>query len=296
MAKQEIYVSQIPYLLPDRAMHAAAAIQEKLGLSRIGVEVKPLRWNATDRLLALKRETGVQTAVAGVTTRSYGDYMRDMWNFRTDPKVLKEILMNVAAIGAQTEPGWARRFGTHLQLAVALGAPYLAMHEEPTRHLQRNGKLGEWAGTRVLYGRKLGWGPQDNRPQVLSWDIEAISRFVTEGKEYGWNIGAILPTDTALRTGLSLPDESKQYDLERAWNILQPEVIQVGDYHPEGKREKLKPGDGLYSDQLAALIQESSRVHPGTIYAVEVENPVDVLPTVEFVLQNWRGDTPQISR
>lgn len=289
MAGPEIYASQIPYLLPDRAMRAVSTLGSELGLDSIGVEIKPLRWNNTNQLVALRQETGVKTAVAGVTTETYGDFARDLWDFKTNPKVVKEILMNIAAIGSQSEPGFTRGFGTHLELAVVLGASYLSMHEEPTRYLQDHERLEEWTSTPVIYGRKLGWGPQDNRPQILSWDIHAIADFIAEWKERGSNIGTILPADTALRTGLELPDTSKRYDLLRAWEVLQPKVIQVADYNPEGKREKLLPGHGKYEEDLASLIQESSRVQPGTIYTVELEKLEDVRPTIEFVLQNYRG-------
>lgn len=289
-AQPNIYVSQIPYLLPGRAMREASKLQIDLGLNSIGVELHPLRWHSSRYLFALKKETGVQTAIAGVTTESYKHFGTDLWNFRSNPKVIKEILMNIAVVGAQSEPSWARRFGTHLQIAVSLGASYLAMHEGTTTYLERKGKLEQWISTPVLYGRKLGWGPQDNRPQALSWDIYAIRDFINEWKGKGkGNIGAILPADTALRTGLSLPDPSKQFGLKKAWEVLQPRVIQVGDYKEEGKREKLVPGEGNHKDELANLIQESSRESPVTIYTVEVERPEDVRRTIEFVLENYRG-------
>lgn len=102
-------------------------------------------------------------------------------------------------------------------------------------------------------------------------------------------MGTLLPTDTALRTGADLPDESKRYNLETAWKVLKPSVIQVGDYNPDGKKEKLRPGNGLFKAEIAALIQESSRVNPNTIYTVEVALPEDVAPTIDFILENHRG-------
>ncbi len=285
----QLNLSQKMYLMPDRAMREARKIGDEFGLRNIGVEVIPLRWNSTDHLLAIQQETGVRTGVAGVTTETYGDFARDLWDFKTNPKVVKELLMNIAAIGAQSEPSFTRNFGNHLQLAVALGSSYLAMHEEPTRYLVEQGKFPEWTSTHVLYGRKLGWGPQDNRPQILSWDIFAIRDFIQEWQEKGSNIGAILPADTALRTGLSLPDEIKRYNLMSAWLLLQPRVIQIGDYDPNGKKEKLRPGSGRFEYDLATLVQESSRVAPHTIFTIEVESPEDVRPTIDFVLTNWRG-------
>jgi len=136
-----IYISQIPYLLPDRAMNAAYDIREKFGLASIGVEIVPLRFHSEKYLLARKQETDVDVAVAGVTTATYKDFAKDLRDFRTNPRVFLEVLKIIGGIGAQSEPLWTRMFRTHLQLAVGLGASYLAMHEEPTRLLQEHGQL-----------------------------------------------------------------------------------------------------------------------------------------------------------
>ena len=271
-------------------MLAAAKMRDgSNGEIRAGAEIMPLRLHSIERLVALKEQTGVEIGVAGVTTESYRDYLRDLWYFfrRAKLKTVKEIGMNIVGIGAQSEPSFTRRFGNHLDVAVALGATYLAMHYEPTQYLVNKDLLPKWTSTDVLYGRKLNWGPLDNRPEVLSWDIYRIRDFIHEWQDKGSNIGAILPTDTALRTGYDLPDVTKRYDLHRAFEVLNPQVIQVGDYHPEGKREKLAPGQGLHQGELAELIQESSRLDPDRIFTIEVYDNVE--ETVGFVCTNYRG-------
>jgi len=289
MAKPDIYVSQIPYKFPNKAVEQAVYLKEALDLKHIGVEIIPLRTNYPEHIAYIVEQAEVKVAVAGVTTARFNDYLKDLVQFKSDIRTIMEIGMNMVAIGSQDEPGLTRVFVSHFDLARQLGASYLAMHDEPTRLLEEQGKLEEWSSSGVLYARKLGWGPQDNRENPSSWDLETISEFVSRWKEYGANMGTILPTDTALRTGLTLPDASKRYNLLDAWNELNPQVIQVADYDPNGKQEKLRPGHGKYKQELETLIQESSRVSPNTIYTVEVASPHDVAPTIEFILENYRG-------
>jgi hypothetical protein len=182
-----------------------------------------------------------------------------------------------------------RVFGNHLQIALTLEASYLAMHAEPTAYLKQHNQLHRWTHSNVLYVRKNGWGPLDQRFSALSWDIDEIARFVQEKQEEGANIGTLLASDTALRTGLTLPQEEKRYDLQRAYSVLKPCVIQIADYHTIGKKEKLVPGKGQFKDELANLIQHSSSINPRTIYTVEVGSINDVRETFGFISDNYRG-------
>jgi len=274
----EIFVSQFPYRVPGLAMMEARHIKNVLQLPSIGVELMPLRIDSAFALMALSRVAGVDTAVAGVTTVSQADFERDLAYFQDKPDIQQEIRMNRLVIGAQDEPTWTRVFGTHLNIALTLGAKYLAMHEEPTAYLQDLGQLPRWATTDIPYLRKNGWGPEDNRPSPLSWNIDTIQRYIEARQAFGWNMGAILATDTLLRGG--------RYGLREAWDTLRPEVIQIADGDPVTKEEKLPPGKN--KDQLANLIQESSRVCPKTIFTVEVAHRHDVIPTVEYILKNFR--------
>jgi hypothetical protein len=282
-------VSQIPYKFPDRAVREAVHLREMLDLKHIGVEIIPLRTSHPEHLAFIVENAQVKVAVAGVTTARFKDYANDLVQFRGDIQTIKEIGMNMVAIGSQDEPGISRVFVSHISLALRLKASYLAMHEESTRLLEQQQKLESWTTTGVLYARKLGWGPQENRHNPLSWDIHAIEAFVSRWQEYGANMTTLLPTDTALRTGLTLAQQAKRYDLLKAWQVLNPRIIQVADYDPNGKKEKLPPGRGKYKQELETLIQESSRVSPHTIYTVEVASPQDVAPTIEFILDNYRG-------
>ena len=275
----EIFVSQFPYQVPGLAMMEARHIKNVLQLPFIGVELMPLRTDSAFALLALSKVAGVDTAVAGVTTVSQADFNRDLAQFKGNPDVQQEIRLNRLLIGAQDEPTWTRVFGTHLKLALTLGAKYLAMHEEPTAYLAQRGELPHWTATKIPYLEKME-GPEDNRQNPLSWNIDSIKGYIEARQAFGWNMGTILAADTLLRGG--------RYGLQKAWETLHPQVIQIADGDPVTKEEKLPPSKN--KDQLAELIQESSNISPGTIFTIEVAKPHDVIPTVEFILKNLRND------
>jgi hypothetical protein len=234
------------FVSEQTAFRMLREVNDSLGI-RLSLEAFPHRWITPQSLVNLSNEYDIR--VAGVHGPIAAQYREFLDNIRSHVgKDSKEALYNLIwmiAFGAQSDPRWLRRYGTPMELAEGIGA-YLVMHEEPLRYMGST-LVRAWA--KRLDGnilRENGWGPQDGRPDPLSWDIRAIRQYADEH-----GIQTLLDTATAARTG-----SQHGYDILSAYRILRPTAIHFSDYADTSQQENIVPGKGNHQAELRELIQE----------------------------------------
>lgn len=274
-------ISQIPYKLPELAMLAAKQIREELELPEVAVEIVPLKPNFGLELLLFKKLTKPVIGIAGAMNPTKETYDRLREQFAGDPQVLGEIKLDQLAIGPMESR--LKLYGSHLRLAKRIGASYMSFPAETTRWLEETGQFDKYAGTATRVLRKNGWGPEDQRPDLFSWDPVTIQEWVAKQQEKKLNVGTILAIDTVLRFAYKrgLDPIKTLYEVN---DLLNPSAYYVGDYDPNTNLEKRPPS--VHRQQIAEFIRYSAHRSPGGIYIVEVGEKQHVKPVARFVAEN----------
>jgi hypothetical protein len=244
---------------------------------QLGIEINPHRLGTAPGFCELSRRfnigiQGVHGPIAGVPQDFFRNFKYDIRNDRTE--VIKSLIWWVG-FGAQSEPSYTRAFGDHVQLSQQLKS-YLVMHHEP---LEIMGESVVKAAAKELNGRiyrENGWGPEDFRPDPLSWDIVRIRDYVQE-----MGIRSLLDTATAARTGAV-----NGYSILQAFDVLDPAAIHFSEYDSGTHQENQIPtSSSANAGELRDLVRRIK--HTDVVLVLEVRpSPsaeTSIMQTLEFI-------------
>lgn len=264
-------------LVPDRAAFSELHRINTVHHLHLGIEINPHRLGTAPGFNDLAQEfnidiQGVHGPIAGVPRDFFRNVTHDI---RYDKAEVIKSFIWWLGFGAQSDPNYSRAFGNHVDLAQALQA-YLVMHHEP---LEAMGTSLVKAAAHRLHGRiyrENGWGPEDLRPDPLSWDILRIRDYVQE-----MGIRSLLDTATAARTG-----SANGYSILEAYEILKPSAIHLSEYNGETRQENQIPRSSTpHAGQLRELIQQLKDTDVLVVLEVRPAPTAEVslLQTLEFL-------------
>lgn len=243
----------------------------------LGIEINPHRLGTVQGFQELSRRfniaiQGVHGPIAGISA----DFFRNLQqNIRKDKvEVIKSFIWWIG-FGAQSDSSHTRAYGNHVNLAQQLES-YLVMHHEP---LEIMGEAVVKAAAAQLSGRiyrENGWGPEDQRPDPLSWDIVRIRDYVQE-----MGIRTLLDTATAARTGAA-----NGYSILQAFDVLEPAAIHFSEYNSATQQENQIPSaTSPNSGELRELVQQIKGTDVVLVLEVRPSPTAEssLLRTLEFI-------------